>query len=67
MSIPLAEQGRRTAVQCGWVAGVFSAVVCLVLLFDYGKRIAEDPLNTAQHLAIKEEKKGACPGTGSAY
>ena len=55
MTIPLAEQGRRTAVQCAWVTGVFSAVVCLVLVFDYGRRLAEDPLNTAEFLELKEQ------------
>ena len=55
MTIPLAEQGRRTAIQCAWVAGVFSAVVCLVLVFDYGRRLAEDPLNAAEFLKLKEQ------------
>ena len=54
MTIPLAEQGRRAAIQCGWVAGVFSAVVCLVLVFDYGGRLAEDPLNAAEFLELQE-------------
>ena len=55
MTTPLAEHGRRTAIQCAWVAGVFSAVVCLVLVFDYGRRLAEDPLNTAEYLELKEQ------------
>ena len=55
MTIPLAEQGRRTAIQCAWVAGVFSALVCLILVFDHGRRLAEDPLNTAEFLELKEK------------
>ena len=55
MTIPLAEQGRRTAIQCAWVAGVFSALVCLILVFVYGWRVAEDPLNTAEFLELKEQ------------
>ena len=59
MTIPPAEQGRRAAVQCAWVAGLFSAVVCLILVFDYGRRLAEDPLNTAEYLELKEQVAAA--------
>ena len=36
----------RAALRCAYVAGAFLLVVCLLLLFDYGTRLAKDPLNS---------------------
>jgi len=48
---PLAKY--RLAVRSAFVAGLFSAVVAGVLLFNFSRRVTEDPLNLPQYQAMK--------------
>jgi len=50
-----ADLGHRIAVRTAVVAGVFSAVVSVLLLVDYSRRQAKDPLDTPQFKALKAE------------
>jgi len=52
------ELGYRAAVRTAAVAGVFSVVVCAVLLANYHRREAKDPLGTQQLAAMKAELAG---------
>ena len=45
--------GYRSAVRCAVVAWVFTALVCLLLLVDLGRRKAADPLDSAQYQELK--------------
>ncbi|NQU21395.1 MAG: PQQ-binding-like beta-propeller repeat protein [Candidatus Nealsonbacteria bacterium] len=44
---------HRAAVRSAFVAGLFSAVVCALLVYEYCLRPAEDPLETADYMAMK--------------
>lgn len=49
---------KYTAVfRCALVAGVFSFIFGTLLLVDYGARVAEDPLNAPEYLALKARLK----------
>jgi outer membrane protein assembly factor BamB len=47
--------GQRVSIRLALVGGVFSAVVCVLLLFDYSQRQAKDPLESPQYKALKAE------------
>ena len=40
-------------VRIGLIGGVFSAIVCALLLYDYSRRRAEDPAETVAFKAMK--------------
>jgi len=46
---------HRAAVRIALVAGIFSALICALLLFDASRRLAKDPLNSPQFQALKAE------------
>jgi hypothetical protein len=43
------------AFRCAAVSGAFTAVVGALLLLDYGRRVAEDPLNAPEYFQLKEQ------------
>jgi outer membrane protein assembly factor BamB len=45
----------QLAFRCAVVCGVFAAVVASLLLLDYGRRVAEDPLNAPEYLQLKQQ------------
>ena len=45
----------RAAMRSAYVAGVFLAIVCFLLLADYTKRLAKDPLNSDAYRALRAE------------
>ena len=47
----------QLASRCAVVCGVFAAVVAALLLLDYGRRVAEDPLNAPEYLQLKQQLK----------
>ncbi len=47
------EAAYLTARRIATVAGVFSLIVCTLLLYDYSGRRADDPLNDASFQALK--------------
>ena len=49
------DLGYRIAARTAVVAGVFSALVCALLLVDYNRRQAKDPLEDEQYKALKAE------------
>lgn len=51
----LTDLSHRVALRVALVAGVFSAVVCALLLFDYSQRLVKDPLDSPRFLALKAE------------
>jgi len=44
---PAGDAGLQTAVRTAVVAGVFSLIVCALLLYDYSLRLAKDPHEAA--------------------
>ena len=44
---------HRAAVRSAFVAGVFSAVVCALLMYEYWLRPAEDPLESVDYTTLK--------------
>lgn len=48
-----ADLSHRVAIRVALVAGVFSALICVFLLLDYNRRLAKDPLESPQFLALK--------------
>ncbi len=49
------EQKHQLAFRCAIVAGVFVIVVSVMLLFNYSGRVADDPLNSPEYLALMEQ------------
>ena len=47
--------GYLLSVRTAIVAGVFSALVCALLAADYGRRWADDPLNTEEYIFLRAE------------
>ena len=47
------ETRYRVAVRCAAVAGVFSLIVCALLLYDFRLRMAADPYEEASFKALK--------------
>jgi outer membrane protein assembly factor BamB len=45
------------AFRCAVVSGVFAAVVGSLLLLDYSRRVAEDPLNSPEYVALRQQLK----------
>jgi outer membrane protein assembly factor BamB len=45
------------AFRCAVVSGVLAAVVGILLLLDFRLRVAEDPLNSPEYLALKQQLK----------
>lgn len=50
-----ADLGYALAVRTAVVAGIFSAVVCVLLLADYDRRRVEDPLQSEAFMLLKAE------------
>ncbi len=48
-----ANVGRRIAIQTAVIAGLFSLAVCVLLVVDYSRRKAKDPLNSPGYQALK--------------
>lgn len=55
LSSESADLGYRIAMRTAVVAGVFTAVVSALLLVDYNRRQAKDPLEDDQYKALKAE------------
>lgn len=49
------EQKHQLAFRCAIVAGVFVAAVSVMLLANYSRRVADDPLNSPNYLALMEQ------------
>jgi outer membrane protein assembly factor BamB len=45
------------AFRCAVVSGLFAAAVGVLLLLDFQLRVAEDPLNSPEYLALKQQLK----------
>ncbi|MBC8874820.1 MAG: PQQ-like beta-propeller repeat protein [Planctomycetes bacterium] len=49
------EQKHQLAYRCAIVAGLFVVVVSAMLLANYSRRVADDPLNSTEYLALMEQ------------
>lgn len=52
-----ASEKHTVVFRCALVAGVFSFIFGTLLLVDYSARVAEDPLNAPEYLALKARLK----------
>jgi len=52
---PATATGYAAARRTAWIAGLTVAVVCAVLLYDYGNRKAKDPLDSPEFVRLKAE------------
>ena len=49
------EQKHQLAFRCAIVAGLFAVIVSAMLLVHYSRRVADDPLNSPEYLALMEQ------------
>ena len=49
------EQKHQLAFRCAVVAGLFVVVVSVMLLANYSRRVADDPLNSPDYLELMEQ------------
>ena len=49
------EQKHQLAFRCAIVAGLFVVVVSVMLLVNFSRRVADDPLNSPEYLALMEQ------------
>jgi len=49
------EQKHQLAFRCAIVAGLFVVAVSVMLLANYSRRVADDPLNSPDYLALMEQ------------